>query len=99
MKKELLVESPIHNQSSKFFVKSKFEFFTQPIFLATYPIKGNQTPIASPSVIIHPVPLIHIPTSPISVVPPYQTLTPNLSPEMAARFSPLVLPAQLHDHP
>ena len=99
LNKELLIESPINSQSPNFFVKSKFEFFSQPLFSATSPIKGDQTPVASPSIDIHSTPPIHIPTTPIPIVTPYQTPTPNLSPAMAARFAPLVLPAQLHDLP
>ena len=87
LKKELLIESPIHSKFSIFFVKSKFESISQPLFSVNSPIKGNKTLVASPS--FHLVPVIHIPTT---FVPLCQTLTPNLSLAMAARFAPLVLP-------
>lgn len=99
LKNELLVESPINSQSPNFFVKIKFYFFSQPLFSFISPTKGNQTPIASPFIVIHSTPPIHIPTTPILIVTPYQTPTPNLSPAMVARFAPLVLPTQLHDLP
>ena len=89
--KKLLIESPINSQSPNFFVESKFEFFSQPLFLVTSPITRNQTPISSPFVVINSTPPIHIPTTPIPIVTPYQTPTPNLSPAMDARFAPLVL--------
>ena len=96
-KKNLLVETPIDSIYSNCFVKSKFEFICQPLFSATSPIKANQTPVDSPS--IHSTPLIHIPTTFVPIVPLFQNLTSNLSLAMAARFSPLVLPTQLHNLP
>ena len=98
LKKDLLIESPINSQSPNFFVKSKFEFFNQPLLSATS-IYEHQTLVASPSVVIHSNPPIHIPSTPIPIITPYQTPTPNISLTMDVGFASLVLPAQLHGLP
>ena len=46
LKKELLIKSPISGKSPKFIVKTKFEFFSQPLFSATSPTTRHQTPVA-----------------------------------------------------
>lgn len=48
---------------------------------------------------INPTPLVHIPSIHVPIVTPYQTPRRNIPLAMAARFAPLVLPAQLHDLP
>ena len=93
LKKELLIESHINIQSPKFFVKSKFEFFSQPLFSATSPSTRHQNHVSSSSIIIHSTPPIHIPSIHVPIVTPYQTPTSNISLAMATRFAPLVMPA------
>lgn len=78
MKNELLIESSINRQSPKFVVKNKFEFFSEPLFFASSPTTGPQTSVASPSVVVHSTPSIHIPSIPLPILTPYQTPTPNL---------------------
>lgn len=53
----------------------------------------------TPKSVQYSTPFVHIPSIPMSRVTPYQAPPPNIPAAMAAIFSPLVLPTQLHDFP
>ena len=94
------MESPKSVQPSKFVFKNNFEFVCQPLHLsAPLHTTGHHTYVDSSPIIVMSIPLVQIPPIPIPIVTPYQTSPPNLPLAMVARFTPLVLPAQLHDLP